>query len=126
MGSRTVIVTFAGLAVMALAGCGQSKSGAIHLIDGFKIEMVKQSSAKRSSPQPAGLWNFAEPAPGASEDKGKDKDKDKATLGWKEGIGVSGLSLKDGRLKGHTTADFPIIYVERNGKLDTTDTLHSI
>src|SRR6266550_3913765 len=101
MGSRTVIVTFAGLAVMALAGCGQSKSGAIHLIDGFKIEMVKQSSAKRSSPQPAGLWNFTEPAGGASE------DKDKATLGWKAGIGVSELSLKDGRLKGHTTADFP-------------------
>src|SRR5438067_10727144 len=121
MGSRTVIVTFTGLAVAALAGCGRSNSGAIHLIDGFKIEMVKQSSAKRSSPQPAGLWNFAEPAGGAAG-ASDDKEKDKATLGWKAGTGVSDLSLKDGRLKGHTTADFPIIYVERNGKTDTTDT----
>jgi arylsulfatase A-like enzyme len=124
MDSRTVIVTFAGLALVGLAGCGQSSnSGAIHLIDGFKIDMVKQSPAKRNSPEPAGLWNFAEPAPGSS---GASEDKDKATLGWKAGIGVSGLTLKDGRLKGHTTAEFPIIYVERNGKLDTTDVLYSI
>ena len=112
MGSQTITVTFIGLALAGLSGCGHSSnSSPIRLVDGFRLDMVKGSSAKRNSPEPAGLWNFAEPG---------------ATSAWKAGAGVTALSLKDGRLKGHTTTNLPIIYVERATGRDATDVLHSI
>jgi len=34
-------------------------------------------------------------------------------LGWKAGVGVTGLQVREGRLAGTTTTDFPILHVER-------------
>ncbi len=39
---------------------------------------------------------------------------------------MASLSHRDGRLKGHATTNFPIVYVERQGKLDTPDLLYAI
>ncbi|MEO8127433.1 MAG: sulfatase [Bryobacteraceae bacterium] len=106
------------LILAALSACGGSSGpGVTRLVDRFKTDMVKNTQARKSRPKPAGLWNFAEANATAPDAK--------PMLGWTAGVGVSGLALKDGRLKGHTTTDFPIIYVERPGK-DETDSVHSI
>ncbi len=115
MALRTVA---AALTLVALSGCGGSSGpGVTRLVDRFKPDMVKSSTERKSRPKPAGLWNFAEPAAGSD---------DKTIRGWKAGVGVGALSLKDGRLKGRTTTDFPIIYVERKGTSDESDSVHSI
>src|SRR5712691_1191965 len=115
----TFSVALTGLAWLSLAGCGRpSGSSVTRLIDRFQQGAVKKSPAKRNLPKPSGLWSFGEPAAGAAGEK--------AMLGWNAGNGVSGLTLRDGRLKGHTTSNFPIIYVERTGKLETPDLLNSI
>ena len=116
MAFRTVA---AALALVVLTGCGGPSGPAVtRLVDRFKPDMVKSSTERKSRPKPAGMWNFAEPIAAGPEAN--------AMLGWKAGSGVSALSLKDGRLKGHTTTDFPILYVERKGASDASDSVHSI
>jgi arylsulfatase A-like enzyme len=88
------------------------------LVDRFKQGMVKGSSARRNPPQAVALWNFSEPGAG--------KSPEKTAFGWAAGDGVAGLSHRDGRLKGRSTTSFPIVYVERQGKLDTPDLLYAI
>jgi arylsulfatase A-like enzyme len=105
------------LALLGATSCGRKQdAGVTRLVDRFKKEMVKGTPAKRSTPGPAAVWNFAEPPAG-----GQDK-----TLGWTAANGVTGLSQQGGRLKGHTNATFPIVYVERKGKLDSPDLLFAI
>ena len=48
------------------------------------------------------------------------------TLDWKAANGVSGLTLRDGRLTGRTASDFPVIHVARTEGLDDAGLLHSI
>jgi len=109
----------AGMALLGASGCSrQADSGVTRLVDRFKREMIKGSPGKRSAPEPAALWSFGAPAAKSSPEK--------AALGWSAGDGVTGLSHRDGRLKGHTTTNFPILYVERQGKLDTPDLLYAI
>jgi len=116
---RTIGVIVAAWALLGGTGCRrQSDAGVTRLVDRFKPAMVKGSSAKRNSPGPAALWNFGDSAAGSSPEK--------TALGWNAGNGVSGLSLREGRLKGHTTTNFPMVYVERQGKLDTPDLLYAI
>jgi len=81
-------------------------------MDRFKQTSIKKSSATRNRPKPADVWNFSAPS-------------EKAMLGWTAGTGVTGLALQNGRLKGHSTATFPIIYVERPAS-QSPDLLHSI
>lgn len=108
----------AGLALLGMAGCGkQSDAGVTRLVDRFQRGMVKGSSAKGNSSGSVEVWSFSEPAASATE---------KSTPGWKAADGVTGLGQRDGRLKGHTTTNFPIIYVERQGKLDTPELLYAI
>ncbi len=110
----------AGVALSGLIGCGgSSDTGPIRLVDAFRAEMVKGSSAKRNRPAPAGAWNFADPAVNSSASS-------TPMLGWKAADGVSGLAVQNSRLKGKTTTSLPIIYVERTGPIDTPDVLHSI
>src|SRR4051794_27271451 len=99
--------------LLGLAGCGRPSSvKTTRLIDQFKQGMVKNSSATRNHPKPAEVWSFAEP--GAE------------SFGWTAGNGVTGVSVRNGHLQGHTTTSFPIVYIERKGKLDTPDLLNSI
>jgi len=116
---RTIGGMLAGCALLGMTGCSRKpEAGVTRLVDHFKQGMVKGSPAKRDTLRPAALWNFGESATGASAEKG--------ALGWSAGNGVTGLSYRDGRLKGRTTTDFPCVYVERQGKLDSPDLVYAI
>jgi arylsulfatase A-like enzyme len=49
-----------------------------------------------------------------------------ATRGWEAGPGVSSLAVRDGLLVGRTTANLPILHVERTSGLDNADQLHAV
>ena len=93
----------ASLFFTALLSC----RGAVHepqvvrLVDLFPSAVVSGSVSAPSEIPPT-EWRF---------DAGGD-------LGWKAGVGVTGLRVREGRLAGTTTADFPIIHVERTSGLD--------
>src|SRR3970040_2210858 len=101
----------ASLFFTALLSC----RGAVHepqvvrLVDLFPSAVVSGSVSAPSEIPPT-EWRF---------DAGGD-------LGWKAGVGVTGLRVREGRLAGTTTADFPIIHVERTSGLDEPDVLHSV
>ena len=65
--------------------------------------------------EPQALWNFSEPGEAGSP-----------LLGWKAGIGVSGLEVVDGKLTGRTTTEAPIIYAMRPETVDGSDLFHSL
>ena len=81
----------------------------VRLIDIFPSAVVA-GSVGAPSEIPRTEWRF---------DAGGD-------LGWKAGAGVTGLQVREGRLAGTTSTDFPIIHVERTSGLDEPDVLHSV
>ncbi len=102
--------------VALLSGCGGGSSeGVIRLIDEFREDMVQGTPTKIAPAETTGSWNFGEIEEGAP-----------AMLGWKAGVGVSGLEVRDGRLRGRSTTDFPIIWAELEETPDTTDLLHAV
>jgi arylsulfatase A-like enzyme len=48
------------------------------------------------------------------------------TLGWQAGPGVADLAVRDGRLAGRTTDDFPLLSVERTSDVDGRDLVHAV
>ncbi len=56
-------------------------------------------------------WRFEEP---------------EAAAAWKAALGVEGLGVRDGRLSGRSTTEFPLLHLERSSGLDTSDQLHEI
>ncbi|HET7747520.1 MAG TPA: sulfatase-like hydrolase/transferase [Vicinamibacteria bacterium] len=45
---------------------------------------------------------------------------------WLAGPGITGLNVVEGRLTGKTTAEIPILHVERTSGLDNADQLHAV
>ena len=77
---------------------------AIRLVDSFKTDMVGGAAkAPRSLPR--------------TEFKADD---------WKAGPGVAGLTVRDGRVVGQSTSDFPVLHLTRTTGFDTSDLLHVI
>ena len=108
------------LASIVLAACGGSSSTTvIRLVDRFQEDMVQNSPTQVARSKSADVWNFSDPGENSSSEGS-------AALGWKTGIGVTGLILRDGRLRGRSTTNVPIIYLERKQGLDTPDLLHAI
>ena len=101
--------------VLALFGCGGSDSPpVVRLVDEFDPDSV-QGAPTSKAPEPLALWNFSEPG-----------EADSPLLGWKAGIGVSGLKVVDGKLTGRTTSATPIIYAMRPDTVDGSDLFHSL
>lgn len=91
---------------------------AIRLVDEFKpenVEGIPQAAVVR--PQRT-EWRFDGSAPSPSDEPGS------ATLGWQAGPGVADLQVRDGRLVGRTTSDWPIIHMERTSGLDDPDHIY--
>ena len=107
----------ATLGLITLSGCGGgSSNGVIRLVDRFGEDAVRNVPTKIAQTESAGSWNFSE----------LDGSPDTAMLGWKAGVGISGLRVEDGRLLGRSTTDFPIIWVDNKDGVDSPDLLHAI
>lgn len=113
-----VILTLA----LAAAACGAAPAPPhtpIRLVDVFKPEMVQGAGAARRT-LPRIEWRFDGTAPATRPNEFT------ATRGWEAGRGVSGFAVRDGRLVGRTTSDFPILRVTRTEQLDSADQLHAV
>ena len=119
IGSRLLAVS---LLLLLLANCGGNSSGpvAIRLVDQFRPELVTGAPARLNPPEGV-AWNFGE-----REGEGNSQAFAVPNLGWKMGHGVAGLRIRDGRLVGRATNDFPIIYVQQEEPGEGRDSLHSI
>lgn len=110
------------LAVGISCSCARSAPPApatIRLVDAFDVKLVEGSPAKAAAAASRTEWRFEgappSPAPKAFAE----------THGWEAGPGVSGLAVREGRLIGRTTADFPILRIERTTGLESGDQLHA-
>ncbi len=105
---------------VGLAGCGSSgpTSVSLRLVDLFTPEAVEGTATEVVRP-PRTEWHFD----GSTE---KPERRLAATFGWQAGRGVAGLVVRNGRLVGRSTDDFPLIHVERTNGLDDSDLLHAI
>jgi len=79
--------------------------------------MVKGTPASVGQVPALALWDFAHP-PDAK------RGEEPATLGWKTGVGVSALALRNGRLVGRSTDEVPIIYV--TPKIENDDQIYAV
>lgn len=117
-----VLVALVGAA--PAAGCSRStQEGAdskpIRLVDLFKPEVVQGAERADSEQAPVAEWRF-DGAPPATAPKGLS-----ATRGW-GGADVAGLAVRDNRLTGRSTSDFPIVHVSRTSHLDNADHVHAL
>ena len=101
--------------VLVLFGCGGGEPpSVVRLVDEFDPDSV-QGAPTSQAPEPQALWNFSEPG-----------EEGSPLLGWKAGVGVSGLQVVDGKLTGRTTSETPIIYAMSPETLDGADLFHSL
>jgi len=109
-------------ALVCLAGCTRAPSRPLttHLVDEYKSELVAGHVEGESRPLPRTEWRFDGPAPSPAPGRLA------ATRGWEAASGISGLTIREGRLAGRTTKDFPILHLERSQGLEDRDLLHEI
>ncbi len=96
------------MGALLLAGCsGQESDGsvAVRIVSVFEDD-PEAAPVERSAPLPRVEWRFDTP-------EGQ-KGKRLATRGWKAAQGVSGLTVREGRLRGRTTSTVPVVHVERS------------
>jgi arylsulfatase A-like enzyme len=82
----------------------------LRLTDLYKPELVSARVAP-SPPPPRTEWRFDRPA--GKEEKAEKPDKNAATFGWDAFSGISGLTVRNGRLAGKTTTDAPLLHIGR-------------
>ena len=105
------------VALACTVGCGTtSEPVAVRLVDLFQPDLVAGSPVVE--PPARTEWRF--------DDGPADAGAFAETGGVEAGPGVTELDIRDGRLVGQTTGDFPLLRVERTGELDTQDQVHAI
>ncbi len=111
--TSTLLLTALALTV----ACGSAPEPvAVRLVDLFQPDVVAGSPT--IDPPARTEWRFD----GTLSDEGDFA----GTGGVEAGLGVDGLAIRDGRLVGLTTSDFPLLRVERVGGLDAQDQVHAI
>ena len=113
------------VSALALATCGrftapETGNATIRLVDAFKKEFVSggPGSSGRSIPRTEWRFDGASPTPAPRNFV--------ETRGWEAGPGVAGLTIRDGRLAGKSTTDFPLLHFERTSGLDNLDLLQAV
>ena len=95
--------------VLLYIGCRESAPAppVVRLVDGFSGASVEgRPAADRELPRTE--WRFDAPE-----------------TPWTAGVGIQGLRVRDSRLSGRTTTDFPILHVERSDS-GGSDVLHAV
>jgi arylsulfatase A-like enzyme len=116
------VIAFAVLALLLLAGCQGSQAPpatTIRLVDLYKPEAVEASAGALVAP-PRTEWRFDGPGPSPVPPRFA------ATRGWEAGPGVAELTVRDGKLLGRTTSDFPVLHLERPVDVEDKDLLHEV
>jgi len=112
------------LLALVTAACSRSSpdvnSSSIRLVDVFKPEFVSGGSGAPARAVPRTEWRFDGPEPVPPPTMFVQ------TRGWEAGPGVTALMVREGRLVGRSTADFPLLHLERTTGLDDYDELHAI
>ncbi len=113
------------LPALTLATCGrftapETGNSTIRLVDAFKKELVSGGPGSGSRAIPKTEWRFDGEAPTLPPKNFVE------TRGWEAGPGVTGLTIRNGRLTGRSTTDFPLLHFERTTGLDNLDLLHAI
>lgn len=109
--------------VAAMPACGRSSApaqAAIRLVDLFKPGVLHGEVQASQRPVKPTEWRFdgPEPAPPPKELA--------ATRGWQAGANIGGLAIRDGRLTGRTSSEFPLLKIERTTELDNRDQFHAV
>ena len=118
MRSRTPghqIALAAVVLVAAAAGCSRrdepaAAAGTTRLVDVFEPAFVRGKSDKPARALKKTEWRFDGAQPNL----------------WVAGPGVTGLTVREGRLTGRASTDFPILHLERKTGLDNLDLLHAV
>ncbi|HEV8580109.1 MAG TPA: sulfatase [Thermoanaerobaculia bacterium] len=109
----------AALVLALLSGCRGSTSDdpvAVRLVDLFARQKPSSQAPSALPASPMSEWRFAA-APASAG---------RAHLGWEAGPGVAELTVRNGRLAGRSSDDFPVLHCERTAGLDQRDLLHSV
>jgi len=125
MSPRSVFTVLPMLLALALgSACGPAGSSdggrSIRLVDDFTPEAVSGAAAGPARQIPKTEWRFDGPPPAPAPSAFP------ATRGWEGGPGVTGLTIRDGRLAGRTTSDFPVLHLERTTGVDNPDLVHAV
>jgi arylsulfatase A-like enzyme len=106
-------------AVGCIAGCSRAGSVApasttrlVDIFDKTKVSGGQQAAA--AAPVPRTEWRFDGPATATP------------TRGWAAGPGVAGLQVRDGRLVGRSTTDFPVLHLEWTAGQQNPDQLDRV
>ena len=97
-----------------------SEPVAIRLVDEFESAAIEGTPKEPVELPPPTAWRFD----GAS--LATPTGKATAMFGWRAGPGVASLTVRDGRLVGRATTDFPIVHVERTSGLDDANVLQAV
>src|SRR5262245_10191894 len=107
--------------ILTVAACGRTPSEsarAIRFVDLFKPEVLHGETPSPSNLKPT-VWRFDGPAP-------ETPPKEFApTRGW-QGANINGLSVRDDRLVGRSSSQFPLLRIERTTDLGNRDQFHAI
>ena len=120
---RRIATCVAVLQVVGLAsGCRGREADApvvLRLVDLFTAKGIEGGTVAARQLPPI-EWRFGGPAPSPAPKVFA------ATRGWEAGPDVASLAIREGRLEGRTTGDFPILRVERTSGLDDPDQFHAV
>jgi arylsulfatase A-like enzyme len=100
-----------------------SSPTAVRLVDLYNAEQLHAASTSASAtgrPIPRTEWRFDGPAPSPAPARLA------ATRGWEAGPGLKNLALRDARLTGTSTDDFPLIHFERTSGLEDHDQIYAL
>ncbi|MDP6579610.1 MAG: sulfatase [Vicinamibacterales bacterium] len=113
----TSSLSIATVTLMFTVACGAAQEPvALRLVDLFQADLVTGSPPVETPPRTE--WRFDGAMP--------DGDEFAETGGVEAGPGVGGLAVRDGRLVGRTTSDFPLLRVERTGDFGGQDQVHAV
>lgn len=109
-GVAAIVMLVAAFGTACRRSDSSTDMAAIRLVDLFEPKLVSGAPAKPARTIPKTEWRFDSPA----------------SMSWRSGPGAAGVAVRDGRLSGRSTDDFPVLHIERTTGLDNLDLLHAI